>query len=246
MRHFSEALQLAEKLNDEAASEYFRVTRDASGATHLDNPLLSRADEHDVPLYIETEAEHTRGQKQNATFISHAFYSFATSLLQGLRSIHSTACEKYPTSFNAFLLVKIPQTRTSALPVREVYPNKLCLFSYDPGDKRRTLAACVKARSQRAARAVKKPFIPGKEVVSSARAAKKSSPPSSPENSRRLGKHASIGLSWLDLRLARRAFFHKKNRGSHLRAGEKVMTSVVVSGTARKGESLRPRREGRG
>lgn len=50
MRHLREALRLFAKLDGEAESERSTAKIDALCATHLDNAVLSRADEHDVLL----------------------------------------------------------------------------------------------------------------------------------------------------------------------------------------------------
>lgn len=84
------------------------ATRGASDAVHLGNALLLRADEPGVLLCIEAAVPHTRGHKQNAAFNNRAVYSYAAFLLRELRKMDSTACEKCPIHFDAFLLTKIP------------------------------------------------------------------------------------------------------------------------------------------
>lgn len=74
MRRLPKALELVEKLNDEASSENSTVTTDGLRATRLENSLLSKAEEHDVLLYLEAAAAHTRVRKQNAGSDSRAFY----------------------------------------------------------------------------------------------------------------------------------------------------------------------------
>lgn len=91
MHRFPEALRVIEKLNDDAASDRFIPTRAALGVTHLHNPVLSSANEQNVLLYTGAAAAHTRARKQNAAFIGRAFYSYAASLLEELRSLRSIA-----------------------------------------------------------------------------------------------------------------------------------------------------------
>lgn len=50
MRRFPGALQLFERLNDEAAGENSNATRSALGVTHFGSAVLSSADEHYVLL----------------------------------------------------------------------------------------------------------------------------------------------------------------------------------------------------
>lgn len=94
LHYFPEVLQLVQKLNEEAATETFSATGDASGAIHLDEALLSKVDDRTVLMYIEASGAPTRYQKQNATFNSRAFYLYAASHFQQQRSKHSNACKK--------------------------------------------------------------------------------------------------------------------------------------------------------
>lgn len=102
MHRFLEALRLAEKQNGEATSEESSTTKGALGVTHLNDAILSKADKHDVLLYIETTAAHAQKWNQKSAFNGRALYSYVTVLLQSLRSMHSTECEKRPLSSDAF------------------------------------------------------------------------------------------------------------------------------------------------
>lgn len=51
MRRFLEFLRLFKRLNDEPEIKSFSATGETLGASRLDNPLLSKADEHDVAYY---------------------------------------------------------------------------------------------------------------------------------------------------------------------------------------------------
>lgn len=61
MRRFPEALQLIENINDEAASTDSGSAKGALSITHLDEAVLSSAEEHTVLLYTEAAVAHTRG-----------------------------------------------------------------------------------------------------------------------------------------------------------------------------------------
>lgn len=79
--------------------------------------------------------------------------------LQELIDMHSTACEKHPVDFDAFLLVKILHTNTFSLPANETYLSKVSFFSYELADRRGTLAARAKAHAQCVAHAAKTHFF---------------------------------------------------------------------------------------
>lgn len=73
LRRLLEGLRLVEKLIDETASEDSTVTRDVLDTSHLDKALLLKADEHDVLLYTEATAAHTRSRKLNAALDRSAY-----------------------------------------------------------------------------------------------------------------------------------------------------------------------------
>lgn len=99
MRAFLNALLLVETLINETESEDPSAIRSALVFRHLENVVLSNAEEYYVLLHFETAATHARGQKQNRAFNGLAPYSYASSPLQKLRSRHSSACEKRSFSF---------------------------------------------------------------------------------------------------------------------------------------------------
>lgn len=74
VRRFSEAPPLVEKLDRKGCSENSSASRDAMGATRLENIVLSSPDEHHVLLYVESRAAHKLNQKQNSTFSGRWFY----------------------------------------------------------------------------------------------------------------------------------------------------------------------------
>lgn len=59
LRRFPEALWLVRSRNDETASGTSASARGASGATLLDNAVLSKTKKHDVMRYIEAAVAHT-------------------------------------------------------------------------------------------------------------------------------------------------------------------------------------------
>lgn len=81
VRRFSRALQLVEKVNDEAAAEVSIAPRGAFHATHPGSAVLSGVNEHDMLLYMEAAAASTRGWKQNSISNSRAFYSYTVLVL---------------------------------------------------------------------------------------------------------------------------------------------------------------------
>lgn len=120
VRCFPKALQLAEKLNSEAATEKLIITRGALGATHLDivSPFITN--EHEMLLYIAATAGTARSRKQNAIFSGRALYSYAASHLRKPRSMHSIACKKLALSFDSFLLTEIQHTKTFSQLVKKL------------------------------------------------------------------------------------------------------------------------------
>lgn len=100
-------MRLVENLSKEATSKESSATEGAFGVTHVDRAVLSSAGELGLVLYFEVAAEQTRDQKRNATFIGRFFYPHAASLLEELRTRHSTACKKHTLSIDEFLLTKI-------------------------------------------------------------------------------------------------------------------------------------------
>lgn len=137
----SEALQQVKKLNSEVWIEHSGTIRDALDVTHLDNAVPLEADEHDMLLYIETVPAHTQSRKQNAILNVCAFYLSAASHFQELRDTHSTASEKHQLGFEDFLSTKIPQTRTSSLPVKQMILEKNESFLVRPGRRERNVSS---------------------------------------------------------------------------------------------------------
>lgn len=73
--------------------------------------------------------------------------------------MHSKAFEKHALSSEVFLLTEIPETKTSAPPVKKTYLNTTSFFSYDSADKKETSAASAMARAQRVLRAVQSTLV---------------------------------------------------------------------------------------
>lgn len=137
MHRSTETLRLFKILNDDAASEDSNDSRSDLGATHLDEAILSSADEHDVLLYMQAAAAPTRCQKQNTTFNARAFCSYAVLLLhEGLRGMHSTSCKEHSTSFDNSLCKNILLIKTSSLPLKRVFLDTVIFFSSPGGQKR--------------------------------------------------------------------------------------------------------------
>lgn len=115
--------------------------------THLRNALLSRADEHKKLLYKEATAAITQSRWRNAAVTGRVIYSYAASLYQKIKSVHSTASEKHPSRLDAFLLIAALRTRTFSLPMKKMSSDSMNLFSFDPADEKKTLAARAKDRA---------------------------------------------------------------------------------------------------
>lgn len=153
----------------------------------------------------------------------------STACFSRLRTVHGITCEKRPLRSNAFLLTEISQTKTFSLPVKEVYLNLKSLFSYDPSNRKRGLSACARARAQRAICAVKRQLSLGKGMISPARSARKSPPPSASRNCRQLGKRAGIQSTRLDSVLALSTPPRKRSRPSDPHESSKVTIFVLRS-----------------
>lgn len=136
MRRCPEALIVHKKLASEAASEDSSDTSNALIVTDLENALFSRADEHNVLLYIKSAAAHTRDRKRKTIFKGRAVHLYAVIFLEQLRNRQSTACEKHSLSLEAFLLTAILQTKTFLLPVKKMYSNRMGLFFCDQEEKK--------------------------------------------------------------------------------------------------------------
>lgn len=204
VRRFPEAPRLVEKLNDGAASTDTRATKGALSAALLDSAFVSSAYKYCIVLYIEDAAAQTQGLKQSAGFNGSAIYSYASSLFQALRSMHSTTPEKLVLSFEIFLGNKIPQTKNSPLPARKMYWNKMIFFSCDRVSRKRSLTARFKGSAQQVVRLVTKHCSPREVADPTAGEGRQSSPPSTPRDFRRLTKRVSHGPSRLYLGLALR------------------------------------------
>lgn len=109
MRHFLEGVRLVENLKSETASEDYSGTRYALGAIIVDNVVLQSAYERDFQLCTWTAAARTQSQRQKATIRGRDFSSNAASLLQELRTVHSTACQKHLLSLKSLALAETPQ-----------------------------------------------------------------------------------------------------------------------------------------
>lgn len=117
----------------------------------------------------------------------------------------------------------------------------MSLFFYDPANKREPLETGVKARAPRVARAAKRHFILGKNMVPFAWAAQRSPSPSTLRESCRMGRRASIQLTRFDLGLAPRPSLYKNRRSRHPHKDYKIMSSILGSGTASEGYLSRSR-----
>lgn len=105
MQYTPAALHLVEKINEVAASSDFFSARAVLAATHLNNPVLSSAEEYDVLLYTEDVAEQALSRKRKFPFLEHTFYFYSTSLLTELKVLPCSACER-----RIFTLSEFPPT----------------------------------------------------------------------------------------------------------------------------------------
>lgn len=137
------ALRL-ENINNEAASGDSAGARDAFSVTYLDLPVLLNLKEHNVPLYIEAVVARTGEQKQIPRVNERAFYSYAASLLQKLKNLQCSACEKSPFTFDDLLLSETAERKTSSLQVLKMCLNTLIHLSYNVAGRKRLLTARAK------------------------------------------------------------------------------------------------------
>lgn len=117
--------------------------------------------------------------------------------------------------------------------MKKVYSNTLSLFFYDTADKKTSFAVWAKARARRTARPAKENFSLEEGGVFPASVAKRSFPPVTSEDSRRLGKRVSIWASRFDVGLALNTHSHEKTRARHSYEGYSVMVPVLESEAAR-------------
>lgn len=213
MRLLLEALQRVANLN-EMLGVRTEVPPEMLCALLLFRRRLSRALTSKMYCRSLRPQQHTRHRKQNATVSSHAFWSYGTCLFQKLRSMHSTACDRLPLSFDNFLLTEVPQKKTSLMPVKKTYIARVSILSCVPADKKGILAARAKALTPRAARGFKKHFSVGREVVPTACVAEKSPLPSTLRELCRPEKRTSPSLSRCSLGLAYIAPPHNERRSS--------------------------------
>lgn len=80
-----------------------------------------KAAEHGVLLYLTTAAAHKRSRRQSAISNSRKLFQYAASPFQELELTRSTAGEKNPFTFNAFLLFETSQVKNFSLPVGNMY-----------------------------------------------------------------------------------------------------------------------------
>lgn len=120
-----------------------------------------------------------------------------------------------------------------------MYLNTISPFSYDPADKKSTSAACAKASTQLAARAVGRQSGSGEGIVLLALVEKKSSPSFFPKNSRQLRKQGSIRSARFDLGLALRIPLYRMRRPRLPRERYKIVTPVLWSRLTKEGDSSR-------
>lgn len=105
---------------------------------------------------------------------------------------------------------EILQTKTFSLSVNKVCWNIVSCFLYKQAQDAVPLALCYMVRSQGVLRAVEKCSSLRKKAVPLARPAKRTLPPRSRSDTRRLGKLASTRPTCLDLGLAPSAPSHRK------------------------------------
>lgn len=163
VQRFPETLRLVRRTDDEAACRDSASAKSALSATHLDIAVLSRAEKHDVLLYIEAASAHIQGQKQTLTFSGCAFYSYAACHLRERKNVHPFTCGKHFSTRDEFLLCKVPHTNSSSLPVRIMYSNAKSLSSFDVAHKQKLFTTRAKPDNQRLVRAVPMHFAVGKE-----------------------------------------------------------------------------------
>lgn len=87
-----------------------------------------------------------------------------------------TSFEKFPLSFDEFLLTETPLMKPFLLPVKKIYLNTVSLLSYDTEDENRALAAGSKFRTQRVVYADRKYFSPREEIMRFGAGSRKKSP----------------------------------------------------------------------
>lgn len=113
--------------------------------------------------------------------------------------MRSLACTIHPLSVEEFLLMKIVPTLTFVRPVTKMYLNTAKAFSGKTAEDKGILSLCAKARIQHIDHEAKEHISQREEVGSPVQAADTSPLPSTPRDSRQLGKRASTRPSTLDL-----------------------------------------------
>lgn len=128
MRRFMAAFRLVQKVSGELGSNDSVLARGALGVTDLANAVLSSAEKQDVLLYVKALVANTQGRKQNHPSKGGALYIYKFALLQALKHLHRSACEKHPSTLDEFLLTETTQTKSLSFLVKKMYLNKLSPF----------------------------------------------------------------------------------------------------------------------
>lgn len=123
--------------------------------------------------------------------------------------------------------------------MRVLYLNAMSLFTYDPTDKNRTLAAHAMARAQRVSWAVRKYCSLAERGNTPVRAVDRSSSHSNRTDFCRLRKSASIKPTRLDPKQTLKTPPHRKRLRKPSHEGYKVSTPVSGSRIARRGGVVR-------
>lgn len=233
MRRYSEAVELFERVNNEAAAGDSAARKSWLDITRLDSALLSESEKQDALLFMEATAartkKSTKKKKAAAPFSAVAFYSYAATLLRKLKSVHKKAFAANDSTFEKPPSVHMLRTKTSSPSLKAAFLIALSLFSHDPSDRRPTLLACAKGRPQRLNGVVSTHFLPQREMVALKIRENRCLSSLTPTDSRRLEKCMSSKLGRFDSGLLPVT----PPREQSLKCGRGVSSNTVTTITGR-------------
>lgn len=126
--------------------------------------------------------------------------------------------------------------------MKKMYLTAVRFYSYNPSDKKTSLAARATTRAQRTASACRTLNRLRGEVFSGTETAKKSPTTSTLTSFGRLEKRASSQTAWNDRGMASFTPSYKKKRLRICNESNRAMTGTLGSGNARERDSARSRR----
>lgn len=110
----------------------------------------------------------SKGWKQYTPSMAVLSIPMPPSLLQKLKNLQRSACEKHPSTFDRLVRTEILQIKKFSLPVSKICLCVVSLFSFGVADKEEALTARAKTLSQRAVRGVLQHLAFGEEQTTRA------------------------------------------------------------------------------